>query len=260
MRGAIAELPESSWRSAVDGDGDVREGAQGTELTDQLDLSGWPEGTRLIVRRERPHPGAQLSVLDCETGYRHTAFSTDQDDADVTALELRHHRRARVEDAIRVGKETGMAKTALRRLRPQRGLVGGLTPGAVPAALGRRCSAWRGRSRSPSPSRCASVCCTSPGAWCARVAGRRCDCRAPGPGPWRCGGLRAVAGAAGCEPVAAARFPVSTPSPHLPIPACPRTGDFAPIRRRPTSKGAPGRLRGTTPAPLPTSSSPSSPC
>jgi Transposase DDE domain group 1 len=110
VREAIAELPESAWQSAVDGDGEVREGAQVTELTDHVDLSAWPEGTRLIVRRERPHPGAQLSVFDCEAGYRHTAFITDQGDADVAALELRHRRRAKVEDAIRVGKETGMRK------------------------------------------------------------------------------------------------------------------------------------------------------
>ncbi len=110
VRGAIVELPESAWRRAIDGDGAEREGAQVTELTDRLDLSSWPEGTRLIVRRERPHPGAQLSVLDCETGYRHTAFITDQADEDIAALELRHRRRARVEDAIRVAKDTGMRK------------------------------------------------------------------------------------------------------------------------------------------------------
>jgi hypothetical protein len=110
VREAIGALPESAWRQAVDGDGTEREGAQVTELSERVDLSRWPEGTRLIVRRERPHPGAQLSVLDCETGYRHTAFITDQDDSDIAALELRHRRRARVEDAIRVGKETGMRK------------------------------------------------------------------------------------------------------------------------------------------------------
>lgn len=110
VREAIGALPESTWQQAVDGDGQAREGAQVTELTDCVDLSSWPEGTRLICRRERPHPGAQLSVLDCETGYRHTAFITDQQDADIAALELRHRRRARVEDAIRVAKETGMAK------------------------------------------------------------------------------------------------------------------------------------------------------
>jgi hypothetical protein len=110
VRGAIVELPESAWRSAIDGEGEVREGAQVTELTDRIDLSAWPEGTRLIARRERPHPGAQLSVFDCEAGYRHTAFITDQEDVDIAALELRHRRRARVEDAIRTGKETGMRR------------------------------------------------------------------------------------------------------------------------------------------------------
>lgn len=110
VRGAIVGLPESAWQSAIDGNGEVREGAQVTELTGRVDLSAWPEGTRLIVRRERPHPGAQLSVFDCESGYRHTAFITDQDGADVAALELRHRRRAKVEDAIRIGKETGMRR------------------------------------------------------------------------------------------------------------------------------------------------------
>ena len=110
VREAIEALPDRAWRQAIDGDGTEREGAQVTELTDRVDLSSWPCGTRLIVRRERPHPGAQLSVFDCEAGFRHTAFITDQDDADIGALELRHRRRARVEDAIRVAKETGMRR------------------------------------------------------------------------------------------------------------------------------------------------------
>jgi hypothetical protein len=110
VREAIGALGEPAWQAAIDGDGTEREGAQVTELSDDVDLSSWPEGTRLIVRRERPHPGAQLSVLDCETGYRHTAFITDQDNTDIAALELRHRRRAKVEDAIRVAKETGMRK------------------------------------------------------------------------------------------------------------------------------------------------------
>ncbi len=110
VREAIAQLPESAWQAALDGDGSEREGAQVTELTDDLDLSAWPEGTRLICRRERPHPGARLSVFDCETGYRHTAFITDQGDEGIAALELRRRRRAKVEDAIRIGKETGMRR------------------------------------------------------------------------------------------------------------------------------------------------------
>lgn len=108
VREAILAAPESAWQSAVEADGAEREGAWVTELSATLDLSAWPEGTRLIVRRERPHPGAQLSVLDCETGYRHTAFITDQEEGDIAALELRHRRRARCEDAIRVAKDTGI--------------------------------------------------------------------------------------------------------------------------------------------------------
>jgi hypothetical protein len=104
---AVLQTSQSAWQSAIDAEGTEREGAQVTELTDRVDLSSWPEGTRLIVRRERPHPGAQFCVFDAE-GYRHTAFITDQQEGDIAALELRHRRRARVEDAIRVGKETGM--------------------------------------------------------------------------------------------------------------------------------------------------------
>jgi hypothetical protein len=107
VREAILATPESAWEQAIDGDGTEREDAWVTEPTDDLNLSAWPEGTRLIVRRERPHPGAQFEVFDAH-GYRHTAFITDQADADIATLELRHRRRARVEDAIRVGKETGM--------------------------------------------------------------------------------------------------------------------------------------------------------
>jgi hypothetical protein len=107
VREAVLQAPESAWRQAIDADGAAREGAQVTELSDRLDLSSWPEGTRLIVRRERPHPGAQFCVFDAK-GYRHTAFITDQGDADIATLELRHRRRARVEDSIRIAKETGM--------------------------------------------------------------------------------------------------------------------------------------------------------
>ncbi len=107
VREAVLALPESAWRQAIDAEGKEREGAQVAELSDRVDLSAWPEGTRLIVRRERPHPGAQFEVFDSE-GYRHTAFITDQGEDDIAVLELRHRRHARVEDSIRVAKETGM--------------------------------------------------------------------------------------------------------------------------------------------------------
>jgi hypothetical protein len=107
VRSAILALPEAAWVPAIDADGRRREGAWVAELTDHLDLSAWPEGSRLICRRERPHPGAQFEIFD-EHGYRHTCFLTDQDGADLAALELRHRGRARVEDSIRAGKDTGM--------------------------------------------------------------------------------------------------------------------------------------------------------
>ena len=107
VRQAILELPESAWTRGIEADGSDREGAWVAELTDGLDLSCWPSGSRLICRRERPHPGAQFQIFD-EHGYRHTCFLTDQTGEDIAALELRHRGRARVEDSIRAGKDTGM--------------------------------------------------------------------------------------------------------------------------------------------------------
>jgi hypothetical protein len=107
VRQAILDLPETAWVQAINADGDDRDGAWVAELTEHLDVSGWPEGSRLIVRRERPHPGAQFTIFD-EHGNRHTCFLTDQDGEDIAALELRHRGRARVEDSIRAGKDTGM--------------------------------------------------------------------------------------------------------------------------------------------------------
>ena len=107
VRQAIVALPETAWEQAINADGGDRDGAWVAELTDHLDLSAWPQGSRLICRRERPHPGAQFQIFD-EHGYRHTCFLTDQTGTDIAALELRHRGRARVEDSIRAGKDTGM--------------------------------------------------------------------------------------------------------------------------------------------------------
>ena len=107
VRAAILKLPETAWERAINGDGEDRDGAWVAELTEHLDLSAWPVGSRLICRRERPHPGAQFQIFD-EHGYRHTCFLTDQPGKNIAALELRHRGRARVEDSIRAGKDTGM--------------------------------------------------------------------------------------------------------------------------------------------------------
>jgi hypothetical protein len=77
-----------------------------TELTDQANLDGWPEGTRLICRRERPHPGAQLAFTDLD-GHRFQCFITDQPDPDIAALEADHRQHAQVEDRVKSLKATG---------------------------------------------------------------------------------------------------------------------------------------------------------
>ena len=64
------------WYPAIDTDGGIRDGAWVAEATDLVDLSSWPARTRLILRKERPHPGAQLRFTDAD-GMRVTAFLTD---------------------------------------------------------------------------------------------------------------------------------------------------------------------------------------
>ena len=106
VREATLKTPETQWQQAIDHSGEDRDGAWVTELTGQVNLDSWPQGSRLIVRRERPHPGAQFQIFDSH-GYRHTCFLTDQA-GDIAVLEARHRQRARVEDCIRAGKDTGM--------------------------------------------------------------------------------------------------------------------------------------------------------
>jgi len=109
VRDAIVGVGDDAWIPAVDGNGQPRPGAQVAELTDATDLAAWPTGSRVIVRRERPHPGAQLSLFDTVEGMRHTAFITDLDDDDIAALELFQRQRARAENVIRDTKACGLA-------------------------------------------------------------------------------------------------------------------------------------------------------
>jgi hypothetical protein len=108
VREAILALPDAAWRPAVNGDGEPREGAWVAELTGQVALDAWPSGSRLIVRRERPHPGAQLSFSDVD-GHRFQCFISDQQDDDLALLEARHRAHAIVEDRVRELKSTGLA-------------------------------------------------------------------------------------------------------------------------------------------------------
>ena len=114
----MEKIPEQVWTPAYDADGKIRDGAHVAEVTDLLDLQrqGWPVGMRVIVRRERPHPGAQLRITDAN-GWRITAFATNTRPGGLGTqlpdLELRHRRRARAEDRIRSAKDTGLTNLPL---------------------------------------------------------------------------------------------------------------------------------------------------
>ena len=112
---ALEVLPKQAWRKALDADGRPREGAQVAELTQWLPATfkGWPPGMRVIARRERPHPGAQLRITDHE-GWRITVFATNTRGGRLADLEVRHRLRARAEDRIRNLKDTGATNLPLQ--------------------------------------------------------------------------------------------------------------------------------------------------
>jgi hypothetical protein len=112
VRAAISKIPKRVWTPAIDVDGEPREADEAAvvELSGLLDLSSWPAGMRVIVRRERPHPGAQLSLFEEADGYRYQAFATNTTVGQLAFLEARHRAHARVEDRIRHTKDTGLGR------------------------------------------------------------------------------------------------------------------------------------------------------
>ena len=112
IRTAITEIPHSAWAAALDQDGTQRANGQVCEITPALDLTSWPTGSRVLVRRERAHPGAQLSFTDHD-GHRFQAILTDQP-GEPADLEREHRGRARVEDHIRNDKDTGLRNLPFR--------------------------------------------------------------------------------------------------------------------------------------------------
>lgn len=115
LRDAIDLVPKKIWTPALDADGGVREGGDIAELTGLLNLSKWPDGMRVIVRRERPHPGAQLSLFEERDGWRYQALVTNTTTGQLAFLEARHRAHARVEDRIRHAKDTGLGRFPSRR-------------------------------------------------------------------------------------------------------------------------------------------------
>lgn len=113
VQAAVLAVPDTAWEPADDLDGRPREGAWVTDITDALDLTSWPAGSRVVIRRERPHPGAQLRFTDLD-GHRFTAFITDTIGQRPAAMEVHHRSHARVEDRIRCGKATGLRNLPCR--------------------------------------------------------------------------------------------------------------------------------------------------
>ncbi|MFB7919166.1 IS1380 family transposase [Streptomyces sp. NPDC056061] len=107
----VLKVPASAWNPAVETDGEVRDGTWAAELAGDV-LDGRPKGMRLIVRRERPYPGAQLRFTDAD-GMRITCFATNTPDRPIAELELRHRLRARAEDRIRAARSTGLRNLPL---------------------------------------------------------------------------------------------------------------------------------------------------
>jgi hypothetical protein len=117
IQAIVDEVPAQCWAPAIETGGGVRAGAWVAEVTGLLDLSTWPEGSTVLLRKERPHPGAQLSFTDAD-GLRITAFITDIPDrvipGQTAGLELNHRQHARVEDRIREAKNTGLRNLPCR--------------------------------------------------------------------------------------------------------------------------------------------------
>jgi Transposase DDE domain group 1 len=101
-------VDDERWAPAIRQDGEERHGSAVAELTDLVDLSDWPEGTRLIVRREPLHPGAQTSLFPSLT-YRYWGHYTDQA-GDAVTLDAHMRAHAHVEDHIRRLKASGLER------------------------------------------------------------------------------------------------------------------------------------------------------
>jgi len=109
-------IPAGVWTPAYDAHDKIRDGAWVAELTALLDMTGWPIGMRVIVRKERPHPGA-VADHRCRRAPGHRVPTNTKTGGPVTQLpdlELRHRRRARCEDRIRVSKDTGLMNLPLQ--------------------------------------------------------------------------------------------------------------------------------------------------
>ena len=178
-----ATVPARAWTPAVDADGDVRDGGDVAEVTDLLDLTRWPAGMRVIIRRERPHPGAQLSLFEEADGWRYQAVATNTRVGQLAFLEARHRAHARVEDRIRHAKDSGLGRFPSREFAINQAWLQVVTHRRRPDRLAAPPRAARRPSRRASRRRCATGSCTSPPASPAAPDDDGCGCPRPGRGP-----------------------------------------------------------------------------
>jgi hypothetical protein len=110
--------PDRRWQPARRRTGDPAQRSQVAEITDLVDLSDWPEGTRMIVRREQLHQGAQRSLFPSLL-YRYWGHYTD---ATGSPVELDAHMRdhAHVEDHIKRLKDSGLERFPFTNLDANR--------------------------------------------------------------------------------------------------------------------------------------------
>ena len=166
--GRDPESPGSGVDAGLYGDGQVRKGAWAADITGLLDLKDWRAGMRVIVREERPHPGAQLRFTDID-GHRFTCFATDATKGQLADLELRHRRRARCEDRIRNAKDTGL-RNLPSRASTRTGSGARSSPWPANSSPGPRCPPWPASPAAGNRNVSACVFSPLPDAWPAAAA------------------------------------------------------------------------------------------
>ena len=161
----VITLPRSRWQPTMSADGtEMRETGEVAEITDLVDLSGWPTGTRMLVRREQPHPGAQLRFTDVDGyRYRYQVVITDLPDRDLAYLEALYRGRGRMECAIRDAKDTGLANLPSGDFAINSAWLTLVLISPPTCSPGPKRSACTANWPPPNPNACATPCCTLPG-------------------------------------------------------------------------------------------------
>jgi hypothetical protein len=204
-RAALALVPETTWEAAIDGKGEVREHRAGdacadrrcahracwiedahvTELTGLLregpagdQLKAWPASMRLFARRERPHPGAQLTLFEAQDGWRYCLWATDRPVSTrgwlgwCAYIDAAHRVHARTQDVIRTGKDTGPGSfPSLNQARLDASMTACILLAWLRPLASRK--------------RCAIASCTPLPGWCAAAGGDGWKSPHPGPEPRR---------------------------------------------------------------------------